>query len=154
MAGAGCGCATGTAAAPELPAVIGAAGALRTDTGAVPGACAPSRCPQCWQNANPTGVPLPHAGQIALAAAVAGAAAAAGAAGATLTGPESTATVDADASGAAPALAISEVPHILQKFMPGGFTVPQALQVIPPPLAAAGFGAGAGKAGSRRWPQS
>jgi hypothetical protein len=48
--------------------------------------------------------------------------------------------------------AASDVPHILQKFMPAGLVVPQALHTIPPAAgAAAGFGAGAA---SRRWPQS
>jgi hypothetical protein len=89
---------------------------------------------------------LPQAGQIALAAPAAGDAAGAGAIGASVA-----ATVAAAPSGAAAAgLAISEVPHILQKFMPGGLTVAHALQVVPP-VAAAGFAAAAG---SRRWPQS
>ena len=39
-----------------------------------PAPAATSRCPQCWQKAKPTGVPLPHAGQIALAAGAAAAA--------------------------------------------------------------------------------
>ena len=138
----------GTFAGPDPGAVIGCAGALRTDCGAAaPGACGVNRCPQCWQKAKPTGVPLPHAGQIALAACAVGAGAAA-AAGAT--GDSVAATVAAEPSGAAGAFAISEVPHILQKFMPGGLTVPHALQVVAP-AAAAGFGAGAA---SRRWPQS
>jgi hypothetical protein len=138
----------GTFAGPEPGAVIGCAGALRTDCGAAaPGDCGVNRWPQCWQNAKPTGVPLPHAGQIALAA-CACAAAAGAAAGAT---GSLAATVAAEPSGAAAgAFAISEVPHILQKFMPGGLTVPHALQVVAP-AAAAGFGAGAA---SKRWPQS
>jgi hypothetical protein len=64
-------------------------------------------------------------------------------------------------AGGGPTLAAgfcaSEVPHILQKFIPGGLTVPHAPQVAPPGgTAAAGFdcaGAAAG-AGSSRWPQS
>jgi hypothetical protein len=143
----GCACgagAAGTLAGPEPAAVIGCAGALRTDCGAAaPGADGDSRCPQCWQNAKPTGVPFPHAGQIALAAA------GCCAAGALATGASVAATVAAEPSGACAGFAISEVPHILQKFMPGGLTVPQALHVVPP--AAAGFDAGAA---SRRWPQS
>jgi hypothetical protein len=87
---------------------------------------------------------LPHAGQIALAAWDCGAGAAAAGATGSLA-----ATVAAEPSGAA-AFAISEVPHILQKFIPGGLTVPHALQVVAP-AAAAGFGAGAA---SKRWPQS
>jgi hypothetical protein len=51
---------------------------------------------------------------------------------------------------AAACLAASEVPHILQKFMPGGLTVPHAAQTGP--AACAGLAAGA--AASRRWPQS
>ena len=81
-------------------------------------------------------MPFPHAGQIALAACDAGA----GAAAAGATGDSVAATVAAEPRGAA--FAISEVPHILQKFMPGGLTVPHALQVVAP-AAAAGFGAGA-----------
>jgi hypothetical protein len=139
--------ADGTFDGPEPGAVIGCAGALRTDAGAAPGACGDSRCPQCWQKAKPTGVPLPHAGQIALAACAVGATGA----GAGATGASLAATVAAEPSGAAAAaFAISEVPHILQKFMPGGLTVPHALQVVPP-AAAAGLAAGAA---SRRWPQS
>jgi hypothetical protein len=138
--------AAGTFAGPEPAAVIGCAGALRTDCGAAaPGDCDVKRCPQCWQNAKPTGVPFPHAGQIALAACAAGAAA-----GAAATGASVAATVAAEPSGAPAGLAISEVPHILQKFMPGGLTVPHELHVVPP-AAAAGFGAGDA---SRRWPQS
>jgi hypothetical protein len=109
---------------------------------------------------------LPHAGQIALAAELTGAAGAAAGAGAgcgaglpiasPCSGPASAATVDAwprfpdgcgDATGAGRA---SEVPHILQKFIPGGFTVPHALHVFPP----AGVAGLAGAAASRRWPQS
>src|SRR5262245_40517804 len=60
----------------------------------------PRRCPQCWQKENPAGVCLPHAVQVALP------------------GGESNAT-GADRE--------SEVPHILQKFIPGGFCVLQAL---------------------------
>jgi hypothetical protein len=150
LAPIGCACAgagaAGTLAGPEPAAVIGCAGALRTDCGAAaPGADDDKRWPQCWQNAKPTGVPFPHAGQIALAAAAGccGAGAGAGA-----TGGSAAATVAAEPIGAA-AFAISEVPHILQKFMPGGLAVPQELHVVPP--AAAGLGAGAA---SRRWPQS
>jgi len=142
----GCACdAGGTFAGLPPGAVTGCAGALRTDGGAAPGADGDKRCPQCWQNAKPTGVPFPHAGQIALAAPCCGAGCGAGAA----TGSAVAATVDAMPIGACAGLAMSEVPHILQKFMPGGFTVPQALHVVPP--AAAAFGAGAA---SKRWPQS
>jgi hypothetical protein len=145
------GAGAGAFAGPEPAAAMGCAGALRAGCGAAaPGDCDVKRCPQCWQNAKPTGVPLPHAGQIALAACAAAAAAGAGATGAGATGASVAATVAADASGAAAALAISDVPHILQKFIPGGLTVPHALQVVAP-AAAAGFGAAAA---SRRWPQS
>jgi hypothetical protein len=88
-----------------------------------------SRCPQCWQKAKPDGVCLPQEGQVALPGAAAGAASAAGM-----------------ALGAA-----NDVPHILQKFIPAGLLVPQALQTIPE-AAAAGVGLGAGA--SSRWPQS
>jgi hypothetical protein len=40
-------------------------------------------------------------------------------------------------------LASNEVPHILQKFIPGGFTAAQALQVVPGALAAGLGGAAA-----------
>ncbi|HEX4462129.1 MAG TPA: hypothetical protein VIA18_29335, partial [Polyangia bacterium] len=144
---------------------------MRTDGAAAPGD-ADKRCPQCWQNANPTGVPLPHAGQIAFGAdgCDAAGATACGVDGVTTGGcaaigddattagdgaaDVSTAIVAAlpiDAGpGTATALDASEVPHILQKFMPGGFCVPHALQVVP--AAAAGLGAAA--AGSSRCPQS
>jgi hypothetical protein len=108
---------------------------------------------------------LPHAGQIALAAelvAGTGAAAAGALWGAGCApppmpgrGPTSAATVEAcprfaDGVGAATGAGrASEVPHILQKFIPGGLTVPQALHVVPP-AGAAGFAGAA----SRRWPQS
>jgi hypothetical protein len=45
----------------------------------------------------------------------------------------------------------SEVPHILQKFIPGGLWVPHALQTAPAAGCAADFGAAAA---SSRWPQS
>jgi hypothetical protein len=137
--GAGCGLDGATATA---------GGELRIGAAVAP-AAACSRWPQCWQNAKPTGVPFPHAGQIALGGEGAADAAGAAAGGGALT---SAATVAAEPIGA---LAINEVPHILQKFIPGGLTVPHELQVVDPAAAAgaAGLGAGAG-AGSRRWPQS
>jgi hypothetical protein len=166
----------GAGTPPEPAPPIGATGALRAPTAAAPGADEDSRCPQCWQKAKPTGVPLPQAGQIALGADAAGCGAigcgaiGCGAIGcacgcdcdataAPTSGPaldRSAAIVAAlpnpDAAGAAPggALASSEVPHILQKFIPGGLSVPHALQVVP---AAADAGLGAAAA-SRRWPQS
>jgi hypothetical protein len=141
--GFACGATAGTFEGLPPGAVIGWA-ALRTDAGAAPGADGDKRCPQCWQKAKPTGVPLPHAGQIALAACAVGLAAG-DATGASVAATVAATPAAADAAG----LAMSEVPHILQKFMPGGFTVPHALHVVPP--AAADFGAGAA---SRRWPQS
>lgn len=148
-------------ATPIVCAPIGAAGCALAGAAATAGgelrigaavapAAACKRWPQCWQKAKPTGVPLPHAGQIAFGSdADAGPAGAAAAGAGALT---SAATVAAEPAGAA--LVISEVPHILQKFMPGGLTVPQELQVVDPATAGAdGLGAGAGE-GSRRWPQS
>jgi hypothetical protein len=112
----------GPAPAPlegPAPAALGGAAAPP----AAPAAA--SRCPQCWQKAKPDGVCLPQDGHVDLPGAAAGAASALG-------------------LGAA-----SEVPHILQKFIPVGLVVPQALQTTP----AAGAGLGAGGASSR-WPQS
>jgi hypothetical protein len=48
-----------------------------------------------------------------------------------------------------PAFCTSEVPHILQKFMPGGLTVPQALQAVPAGCAPVGLASA-----SSFWPQS
>jgi hypothetical protein len=124
-------------------------GAL-VDTG---GGAPDSRCPQCWQKANPTGVPLPHAGHVVLAGCAAGAAAAIAAAICAADGA-STATVGANEGGAAAAGCVpdtpeipvggrcaSDVPHILQKFMPGGLTVPHALHEGPAGAAALASGA-------------
>ena len=99
------------------------------------------RWPQCWQKANPDGVCLPHAGQMALPEAAAGAAPCA-------------APPLGSATGAG--LGTSEVPHILQKFIPAGLAVPHELQTVPPAVAAgAGAAAGLGAAvGSNRCPQS
>jgi hypothetical protein len=151
----------GDATAPD-PGLFTDTGALRAAPGAAPGV-PERRWPQCWQNEKPTGVPLPQAGQIALAAAAAGCGAdeTTGAGGATVAAtPMSTAMVaalpsgaacDAATTGAGLGLASSEVPHILQKFIPGGLSVPHELQVVPAAAAGAGLGAAAG---SRRWPQS
>jgi len=98
-----------------------------------PGCC--KRCPQCWQNEKPAGVCLPHDGHVTFPV-------------------DGDALAGADGAAASGAFAASEVPHILQKFIPAGLAVPQALQTMP--LAAAGCdaaGLGAGAA-SRRWPQS
>jgi hypothetical protein len=57
-------------------------------------------------------------------------------------------------AGGAAARAASEVPHILQKFMPGGLTVPQAVQTPLAPLAAPAETCGAGALGSSLCPQS
>jgi hypothetical protein len=138
---------TGEAPEPEPP--NGCAGELRCADEAAPGADADSRCPQCWQKANPMGVPLPQAGQMALGGEAGEAAGACDDAGAGALA--SAAMVAAEPSGAAAGFAMSEVPHILQKFMPGGFSVPHAPQVIPLPAAATGLGAADG---SMRWPQS
>jgi hypothetical protein len=136
----------GTAAAGE-GACTGVTAGVGERGAAAPGCCE-RRWPQCWQKAKPTGVPLPHAGQIALGAEAAGDAASA-----------ASAITVADTGEAG--LGASEAPHILQKFMPGGFCVPQALQTVPldGAGAAAFTGAAAGTAcgaptGSRRWPQS
>src|SRR5581483_589192 len=62
----------GAGTPPDPAPLIGADGALRAAADAAPGADDDSRWPQCWQKANPTGVPLPQAGQIALGADAAG----------------------------------------------------------------------------------
>jgi hypothetical protein len=63
------------------------------------------------------------------------------------------AAAGSDAAAGAGLGAASDVPHILQKFMPAGLVVPQALHTRPPTIGAAAAGLGAGAA-SRRWPQS
>ena len=88
-----------------------------------------------------------QAGQVAFGWVEAVAAAAAAPAAATTCGDgASTATVAANEG--ADVLATSEVPHILQKFMPGGLTVPHALHAVP------AFSAVAGAEASSFWPQS
>ena len=89
---------------------------------------------------------MPHAVQMALPSAATGAA-----------DPPFPVVDDAGADGAGvyAALGVSEVPHILQKFIPAGLVVPHALQTVPLVALAAGAAAGLGAAvGSNRWPQS
>jgi hypothetical protein len=86
-----------------------AAGTAVPDT-----AAAASRWPQCWQKANPVGVCLPQELQTIF--------------------PCASAAATGAGAGAA-----KELPHILQKFIPGAFCVPHAPHTTPA-AAVAGLG--------------
>src|SRR5262249_58221596 len=84
-------------------------GALAAGLGVDAGVGAPdSRCPQCWQKANPDGVCLPHAEQMAF--------------------PDTAGVaVDGAGAGGSAGLGASAVPHIFPKFIPARFAHPPAL---------------------------